>query len=271
MSEVLSGSSLSTGQDTISSAVQMLLVKNAVIAPQVLDVSAFAEQGSKSISFPRRTSNFTVQKLSGAVKGTDQELLISLDKLELTEEAHIQWAIKGFDTFRNKVNILQASIESAVATHAYSLDQDIYDALVASQGNTPVSGGVDQDAIADCVKSLDDVYVPRTNRFWLFSNAGYNKLLKIFDGPDSTNFNILSTGQIAQLFGYPVFVSNAFSSTYEAGLFHKEAIALGFGSSPRIEDESCIEFGTGSRRWVMDQNYGLKVLLNSKGHNFIAA
>ena len=86
-------------------------------------------------------------------------------------------------------------------------------------------------------------------------------LLKIdgFIDAGASNLNIVLTGQIGTLYGYPVFESDAYPSA-EALLTHRDALAYGFAAGPEVESEQAISYGTGSKRWVMDQLYGVKTM-----------
>lgn len=249
------------GQDSVSSMVQEILREQSVLASVFRDVSEFAEEGDTSISFPRNTNRFKVQKLNGAQKGDDQELIIDFDKLPLDEEAHIQWVIKKFDQKRSKVAILENAIENATGEHAITLDADLVDELLAGLTTTSVTGGVTQDNIVDTITAANVARIPRTNRRWVFGNGSYGTLLKIdgFVDASKSNLEIVKTGQIGVLYNVPVFESDVYPVD-EALLTHRDALVYGFGSGPEVEDQKAIEYGTGSKRWVMDQLYGVKTM-----------
>lgn len=255
-------SASNTGQDSISSVVQVKLRANAVLGGVFRDLSSFAMAGDKSISFPRRTNKFTVQKLSGSQKGDDQESTFELDKLELSEEAHIQWVIKKFDQARAKVQILQESISEATIQHALQLDEDILAQVEANiAAANDLSGAVSQANVVEMIKQANIARIPKQNRTFIFSNAEYAELLKIdgFVDASKSNLDIVRNGQIGVLYGIPVVESDVVAAG-NSYLVHSDAVGYGFGAAPAIEDEKAIKYGTGSRRWVMDQLYGVKNL-----------
>ena len=255
-----------TGQDSISSLVQVKLRGNSVLAGLFSDVSSFANAGDKTISFPRRTNSFTVQKLRGSQKGDDQESIFALDELALDQEAHIQWAIKKFDQARAKVEILRESIDEATVSHALGLDSDIYDALDASiYADNQLSGALTQDKIVDILTQASIIKMPKMNRAWIFSNNEYGNLLKIdgFVDASKSGMEIVRTGQIGTLYGVPVFESDTLAAA-KCYLVQKQALFYGFGANPSLEDQKAIEYGTGSRRWVLDQLYGIKAVNEGK-------
>jgi len=252
-----------TGQDSIASMVQVKLRKNTILSNIFMDVSSFATEGDKSISFPYWSNSFSVQKLTGAQKGDDQEANFELDQLNLSEEAHIQWAIKKFDQARAKVPILMSAIEEATKQHAIGLDADLYTALEASvvAGNTVSAGALTQDKIVDMITLANTKRIPRSERAFIFSNDSFGTLLKIdgFVDASKSNLDIVRNGQIGTLYGIPCFESDEVASGSRY-LVHKSSVAYGFGAAPSLEDESVITLGTGSRRWVMDQLYGVKAM-----------
>lgn len=262
---MIEGITQGQGQDSVSPLVQKLLIENSILAQIFFNVSPFVNEGDTSISFPYNKNRFNVQKLSGAQKGDDQELILELDKLPLDQEAHIQWVVKKFDQSRSKQDILANAINNATQEHAVSLDEDIRDALMSVVGNTPITGTITQDKVVDAITAANIARIPKAGRRWVFGNGSYGTLLKIdgFVDASKSNMNIVMTGQIGELYGIPVFESDVFASN-EAVLAHSEAVAFGFGAAPAIEDQKVIEYGTGSRRWVMDQMYGTKNLHEGK-------
>jgi len=249
------------GQDSVSSMVQEILRESAVLANVFWDVSEFAEPGDTSISFPRNTNRFQVQKLSGSQKGDDQEVVIGFDKLDLDQEAHIQWAIKKFDQKKSKVAILENAIENATGEHAISLDEDLRDEFLNNNTITSLTGGITQDNIVDAIVSANLNRLPKANRRWIFGNSGYGALLKIdgFVDASKSNMEIVKTGQIGTLYGVPVFESDVYTAD-EGAMTYEKAVAYGFQAGPEVESQQAIEYGTGSKRWVMDQLYGVKAM-----------
>jgi len=255
-------SAASTGQASIAEMVQARLRKKSNLASAFMDVTSFAQPGDKSISFPRWTNQFSVQKLSGSQKGDDQEAQFALDELELSEEAHIQWLIKKFDQSRAKVQILQQAINEATDAHGASFGDDIYTALVAGiPGANKLSDGITQDGVVNLIERADEVFMPMEDRTFSVGIGAYASLLKIDGFVDSSksNIDIVRSGQIGELYGVPVIKDYAVSKDVML-LTHRQAVAYGFGALPAIEDEKAIAYGTGSRRWVMDQLYGVKEL-----------
>jgi hypothetical protein len=270
MSGFIQATSAGPGRDEIASMVQTLLIEQAIVAQAFSNKSAFAAPGDKSVSFPKYDNNFDVQKLSGSQKGDDQEIVISLDQLDLDIEAHVQWVIKKFDQLRSRVSVLETSVRNATASHARQLDRDILNELIPNITLTDVTGGVIQDNIPNMMTTLNNAFVPQENRTFIFGNASYGDLLKIdgFIDASKSNLDIVRNGQIGTLYGIPVLRSDVLD-TVDGGatlglLVHMESLAYAFGANPAIEDEKVISLGTGSRRWVMDALRGQKTLQNGQ-------
>jgi hypothetical protein len=254
-------SAQNTGQDSISELVQVRLRKMSNLSSAFFDVTPFANAGDKSISFPRWANQFQVQKLSGAQKGDAQEALFDLDKLELSEEAHIQWVIKKFDQARAKVQILSQAIAEATTAHGNGFNQDLYDELVSDIfTDNKLSGSLDQAKVVDMIVQANKIRMPKTDRTFIFGNDSYGTLLKIdgFVDASKSSLDIVRQGQIGTLYGIPVIEDDSVADGVSL-LAHRQALAYGFGALPAVEDEPAIAYGTGSRRWVMDQMYGQKL------------
>lgn len=253
------------GQDSIAQIVQVRLRKASNLSSAFFDVTQFGQPGDKSISFPRWSNKFEVQKLSGAQKGDDQEAIFELDKLELTEEAHVQWVIKKFDQARSKVPLLQQAIAEATTAHGNSFNDDIYNEMVSNiPAANKLSSTLDQAKVVEMITTANKVRMPRQDRTFIFGNDAYGTLLGIdgFVDASKSNLDIVRQGQIGTLYGIPVIEDDAVGLG-ESFLVHRQAVAYGFGALPAIEDEKAIKLGTGSRRWVMDQMYGQKSLNES--------
>lgn len=254
------------GQDRIAEMVQIRLRKQSNLSSALFDVTQYASQGDSSISFPRQANKLAVQKLSGSQKGDAQEVVFELDKLDLTEEAHIQWIIKKFDQAKSKVPILQQAIADATTAHGNQFNDDLYNVLVNGIiAANKVSGSITQAKIVDMIVKANKARMPKSERTFAFGNDAYGTLLKVdgFVDASKSNLEIVRTGQIGTLYGIPVIEDDALGGNVGL-LMHRMAAAYGFGALPAIEDQKAIDYGTGSRKWVMDQLYGQKILNEGK-------
>lgn len=142
------------------------------------------------------------------------------------------------------------------------LMQLLSDEFVANiAASNKLAGALDQDKVVDMITQANTVRMPRTDRTFIFGNTSYGTLLKIdgFVDASKSNLDIVRNGQIGTLYGIPVVESDVVGAG-ESFLVHRRALAYAFGALPAVEDAPVIEFGTGSRRWVMDQLYGVKSL-----------
>lgn len=256
------------GQNTVAEMVQITLLKNTVLRPLFSDMSQFATPGSKQVQFPRITTNFTVQNLSGGVKADSQALVYDTDNLELDKEQNISFIIRRFDQAKSKVPLLENAIMQATKKHAIQLDQDIYDAFSASvpAANIVTAGALSQAKITEMIQKANEARMPREGRAFVFANDTYADLIAInaFVDASANGRNApIATGEIGTLYGIPVFQSDVVTSG-ESWLVHRDALAYAFGALPQLEDQKKIEFGSGSRLWSMDQLYGVKSLNENK-------
>lgn len=253
------------GQNTVAEMVQITLLKNTVLRPLFSDMSQFATPGSKQVQFPRITTNFTVQNLSGGVKSDAQALVYDTDNLDLNKENNISFIIRRFDQAKSQVPLLESAINQATRKHAIQLDQDIYDAYSASvaSANVVSAGALSQAKVTEMIQKANEANMPMEGRAFVFANDTYSDLIAIQNFVDASAIGggqaPISSGVIGALYGIPV-VRSAVVTSGEYWLVHRDALAYAFGAQPQLEDQKAIEYGSGSRRWSMDQMYGVKSL-----------
>ena len=114
-----------TRQELVAAMVQRELKAQAIVASSVMDVSQFAEPGSKTIKFPKATSFNVEKKLSGSAASA-QALTYTTDDLPLDQHAVIQWIIEKRASLQSRVNLEMEAINEeneicpeCCATHNY--------------------------------------------------------------------------------------------------------------------------------------------------------
>jgi len=259
--------STGVGQNTVAQMVQITLLKNTVLRGLFADMSQFATPGSKQVQFPRITDNFTVQNLNGGIKADATSLVYETDNLDLDQENNISWIIRRFDQAKSQVQLLEAAINQATRKHAIAVDEKVYDVMSTSvvAGNVLTPGALTQAKITEMIQAADEARMPKEGRAFVFSNASYADLIAInsFVDASANGRNApIATGNIGTLYGIPVFQSDVVTTgaAAESWLVHRDAIAIAFGAQPMLESQPDIAFGSGSRRWSMDQMFGVKGL-----------
>ena len=254
---------LATKQDLISDLVQVELRASTKILPYVMDVSAFAGKGAKSVSFPKLTS-FVPEDRASATAGTDQVLTSSVDTLQLDKRKYISWIVDPNDEIQSTIEFQSEAAKRAAAAHGRAVEADIL-AEIELTASLNVLGATPADVSRDNLLAM---------REWLFeNNANMNNtvfymapdqetaLLKIADfvRADSYGSSNIGSGVIGRLYGMPVIVSNLVKSRQFLA-FDKEGIAIGFQRRPAFDEEKDIRFGVGAMRNAVEQLYGVKAM-----------
>jgi hypothetical protein len=113
------------------------------------------------------------------------------------------------------------------------------------------------------IQKLDEANVPEDQRALVIRPRGKKQIMDISDFLNADKLGsdrIVSRGQIGEVYGVPVIMSNNWpsASTTEALMFHKEGAFYGFQSGPQLGDAPALDYGVGSRQFAMDQLYGGK-------------
>lgn len=258
---------LATEQAVISRLVQMELQDQAVLARAVRDVSAFAEQGAKSVEFPR-AGNFTVRKLQKEEKSQTQKLTYATDLMELSEHAVVDYLIPKRASLQSRVALRQDAISRAASAHAAQVDLDLLEemeAAIQASENVSLGGTLALSNIAEARrKILNKKYM--ANDLWMvISPELEEELIGIsnFNNADSYGAREgLVEGTVGRVYGVNVLVStqveDATGTARSGFLFHRDAMALGFQQGPDVVTMYDQDY-LGDRTTV-DQLYGVKSL-----------
>lgn len=255
-----------TRMDFIVETVQRELAAQAKVRPLVTDVSQFAVEGNRSISFPKLGS-LTVQKLSEGQAADAQALTATEDQLDLDQLASVQYILKRQSELQSRLRWEEAMISRAASAHARAVDTDIIEAMAsgAAAGNAVSYDASDiEDNILEVVQNLDEANAPEEGRFLLFRPAQKKLILEVANFVQAERYgsNVpVMTGEIGMAYGLRFIMSNLTTSTFVDGVmlgFHREACAVGFQMDPMIDEQADIKWGAGSKRVAVDQLYGVK-------------
>ena len=253
-----------TKQDLIGESVQRELKAAMKIIPYVMDVSAFAVKGAKSISFPKLGS-FTSQDRASGQRGTPQVLASTVDKLDLDKRKYISWIVDPNDDIQSTIDFQMAAAGRAARAQGYQVEKDVI-AEIEGAASLNVLGAAPADITQENILSM---------REWLYENeANPNQcvlycapdqetaLLKIADFVKADSYGAgmpLASGVIGRVYGVPVVISNVMKSR-QAVMFDSDGIALGFQRRPAFDEQKEIEFGVGAMLQATEQLYGVKAL-----------
>lgn len=256
---------LATKQALVASVVQRELAFTAKLLQTVTDVSVHAKKGAKSVDFPK-SGSFTVENRASGVAGTTQNLVYSADQLLLNYKAHIQFLIEDDDAYQANIEVAADYIKKAAAAHARNIDLQVLATLGSTAGYVQAAG-IDKTKILNAIQFLDQNHALDEGRFLVIPPSDRNAMLQIADfvRADALGVSNIPKGVIGQVYGAEVMVHAGATKSY---LYSKEAIAWAFQQGAAYEEESAIQYGTGSKLAVLDQLMGNKAVRLSEGKLF---
>lgn len=269
MADIITGVSEvdATRQELVAAMVQRELKAQAIVASSMMDVSQFAEPGSKTIKFPKATSFNVEKKLSGSAASA-QALTYTTDDLPLDQHAVIQWIIEKRASLQSRVNLEMEAIKRASSSHARQVDQDLLDAMSAGAAlSVTISGSFGREEITEARRKLRAAHFPieAGKVFLLCGPTLEESMLNVADFINAEKYGAsepVQNGEIGKVFGLKVLVSNLITTSL-AYVYHSEGLALGFQQMPEFEEQP--DLANLGMRQSLDQLYGLKVLQSGNG------
>lgn len=125
-----------TRQDLVASLVQEVLKQKSILLPTIMDYSAFAVPGAKSVSIPRRTQLAAANK----VENTDltaQEITFAADKIDLNLHKAIYSKLEKIAGIQANVSVETEIIMEMANELALQVDKDILAELRLASAAAP--------------------------------------------------------------------------------------------------------------------------------------
>lgn len=259
-----------TRAQIISAMVQRAVREKAQSVPTVMDVSAQAVAGAKSIDFMRRSSSFTVENLAEEAEADVQTYQFTPDNLPFNQHAVISWFIKKRSAVQSALALEADAIQEAAAEHAIDVDRKIIAALVAgaaSANNVSVTGAMTKAKFLEAKAKLQKStrLNPRNAKFTLL--LGSDREAEMLDIPGFVeadklgNANVISSGQLGRYFGVNTLVTDEPVLGANTALMY---IDLGFAYGNQMDPDltSAVQPKKVGTEYALDQLYGTKVLNN---------
>ncbi len=251
---------VATKQDKISEVVQRELAANVTLLPTVSDQSALALPGFKQIRFPK-LSSFTVTNRASGAAGDASALTSATDDLDLDQNAFVSWIVDNFDEIQSNIQVQLEFAKRAAAAQGRFVDGRIILELEDVGVATTTAGDITRNIVLEMREAL------------LLRNAKKDALTLAIDPTQEaimlaiaefTNAELYGSsnipdGMIGRVYGVPIIMNNQLGPQ-QYFMYEREGIAIGFQRRAKMESESAIKFGTGARRFVIDQLFGLKGL-----------
>ena len=265
---ILSGANLNaTKQDVITAIVQKELKFQAKLMPYVTDVSQFAVKGAKTIAFPKMTS-FTVTNRSFGAAGDATTLTAANDTLLLDKNAYVAWLVDESDAVQSTIEWTTETLKRAATAHARYMDQQILAELELGAGFDSGAGVTITRDIILAMRKFVTKNAGGLDAGQFVLAVGYDQeeaLLKIseFTSAEVYGSSNVPTGVIGRVYGIPVMIHSALEG--KAIMWEKSALAVGLQKAPNYSEQGANEYGSQSKRKVLDQLFGVKSLQIDQG------
>jgi len=248
-----------TKQEVIAEIAQRALIQESKYMGTVRDVSNRAVKGAASISFPKYSSLFTVEKRASATAGTNQNPAFAKDTMNLDQRAHIQWLIDSDDEIESTLDVQREYIEQAAKEHGRSLDADIIAAMEADAITTTTAGNITQDIVLEMRRVLVKNKADAGMLFLQVAPEQEELLLKIdpFVSADQYGTAVVPEGVLGRLYGVNVVVNTELAAQ-QYFMYEMNGFAVGFQRQPQFDEVNAPSFGAGAKQQVLTQKYGVK-------------
>ena len=244
----------------IAQLVQKELAFNAMLTQTITDVSAFAVEGLKQISFPKLTS-FTVSNRTEGAYGDASTITSSVDTMDLNFNAYVSWIIDAMTQKQaNPAVVLETARRAAMAQARY-VDTQIITKLAAVAASF-VNVGSDVDVtyanIVDMHTDLMEADADMTQVSIVASPAQHGALMKLdeFKRADVYGLATIPRGVLGFILGMPVYIHNGLAAK-QLFMYEKGGLAIGFQKQAAYGEQDEIGYGVGAKKAAIDQLFGL--------------
>lgn len=262
-----------TAQDLVAGIVQEVLKQQSILLPTVTDYSAYAVNGAKSVSIPRRTQ-FAAADKSENTDLTAQVLTFAADQILLSKHKAVYAKVEKIAGAQANVQVASEVITEMAAELALQIDKDIITELKLASAaapdhkldyaNTPTDTLQAVD-ILEARRLLNVQNVPMMDRYLIISPDQEKAMLQIANFIEVDKYGAdavaLKNGELGKIYGFTVLVHNALAAI-DSLIYHKSAV--GFARQLQPEFATQFQLASVSDEYLLHHLYGCKVLDSGK-------
>lgn len=261
-----------SGQAVVAAMVQQQLIAKAKLMFTVMDESARAVKGAKSVSFPRTGALTPVAKAENTASESIA-LTYAVDTLNLDQHYQTFVRLEDIADVQSVLNVEADIVERAGAGMAKLMDSYIYDTLVAGASASAPDHIIDQFGsggtltlakILTARKLLDDQDVPEGDRFLVINPEQESELLALSAFIDASQYGgrePLLNGEIGRVYGFSVIKTTVCAANV-ALYYHRSACAFARQIEPKWEmDRNLSKL---ANEYSLSALYGAKILDSGK-------
>jgi len=256
----------------ISSMAQLYLQQESKLLPTVSDFSSLAVPGSSSIKLPR-SGGFTVGDKSENTAVDSQVITYAADTISLDQHRVVQFLLEDIANQQAMVNVIQDAVLKASKDLAYDIDAKIkaeFDNASTSapdhviQYNDATNEDIELTDILEMRRLLIAQNINPQECFLGVGNSQEKNMLLIDNFIDASKYGSerpVMAGEIGQIYGMRVIVSNVFSGT-DSYAWHPTACGFAMQQAVRVQRD--YDLANLAWRYSLDYLGGFEVLDSGK-------
>ena len=255
-------------QDLIASVVQDVLKQKSVLLPTIMDYSAFATAGAKSVAIPKRAQFASANKAENTDL-TAQEMLFTADKIDLNKHKAIYAKLERIAGIESNVNVQNEILVEMANELALQVDKDIIVQLKLASAVAPdhildyvdsIGNVIAQSDILNARMLLNIQKVGMQDRFMVISPLKEREMLSIADFVRADAYGSaqgLINGELGRIYGFTVLMHTELGVN-DSLFYHKSSCA--FARQLSTEYATNFELKSVSQEYLLHHLYGTKVL-----------
>lgn len=253
---------VATKNDLIVSLVQRELISKAVVMPSILDASAFAGKGSKSIAVPRAGS-FAVQDRATTVAATLANVTYATDTITLDQMSTISWLVDPQDEIESSVDVQVDVAGRAARGLAKNFDTLVVAGLEAAASATTTVGAISKAIVLEMREALLTAEADPSALTLLVGPDSEAALLAIAEFVEADKYGsaVIPNGVLGRLYGMEVRLDTGIAaSTFYA--YDRAGYGFAVQKGVSMDERKAPEYGTGAVLRTMDMKWGHAQLQN---------
>lgn len=248
--------------DLIVSLVQRELISRAVIMPSIMDASAYANKGSKSIAIPRAGS-FSVEDRATATQASLVGVTYATDSITLDQMSTVSWVVDPQDEIESAVEVEADLAQRAARAHAKNFDAKVLAGIEAAATATATAGDITKDVVLEMRETLLSAEADPSQLYLLVGPDQEAKLLGITEFVEAQKYgsSAIPSGVLGTLYGVNVILSTQIgASTYY--MYDRDGYGFAIQKQVSMDQRPAPEYGSGAMLRVMDMKWGHAQLQN---------
>lgn len=243
--------------------VQRELISKAVVMPTILDASAFAVKGAKSISVPRGGS-FTVEDRASAATATLANVTYAVDTITLDQMSSVSWAVDPQDELESTVDVQADLAARAARAHSKNFDTLVIAGLEAGATATTTAGAISKAIFLEMRQALLAAEANPDALTFLCGPDSEAALLSISDFVFANEYGaaIIPSGKLGSLYGVSIVMQTSIASG-RFYMYDKEGYGFAIQQALNLGQRPAPEYGSSAILNVLDMKWGHATLQNA--------